>query len=311
MRLSFKTIKFICSVIIIGVFFYLTVQYFNGEWIMEGIKAMIQSPFTLTAIFLIYFLSFCLKSIAWKVYLNGRPRFSTCLLGVIYSLFINHVLPVKAGDLVRMKVLSTRDNIGGEESAHSVIILRLLDIFCLIGLTMIGLFVLGVDFKIPTTLITIGFIIIGLFLVIVVRFFPAFFKRQVELLKKGLRGKNGMIILIAVSTSWVLEAAVLYGTVTIYHRDLSVLEAVFANSVTVSGQIFQITPGGIANYESFLVFALRLFGITIQEGYTIAIVTHAVKFFFSYVAGIMAIIIYPIPFNTMLSWIRVKGVRGR
>lgn len=109
-----------------------------------------------------------------------------------------------------------------------------------------------------------------------------------------------MIILIAVSTSWVLEAAVLYGTVTIYHRDLSVLEAVFANSVTVSGQIFQITPGGIANYESFLVFALRLFGITIQEGYTIAIVTHAVKFFFSYVAGIMAIIIYPIPFNTML-----------
>ena len=89
------------------------------------------------------------------------------------------------------------------------------------------------------------------------------------------------------------------------------VEAVFANSVTVSGQIFQITPGGIGNYESFLVFALRLFGFPIQEGYTIAIVTHAVKFFFSYAAGAMAVFIYPIPFKTVIRWIKVRGVRGR
>jgi glycosyltransferase AglD len=311
MRLSFKTIKFICSVIVVGVFFYLTVQYFNGERILEGVKAMIQSPFTLAAIFTIYFLSFCLKSLAWKVYLNGRPRFSTCLLGVIYSLFINHLLPIKAGDLVRMKILSTRDNISGEEAAHSVIILRLIDMFCLIGFTLIGLFILGVDFKLPTTLITTGSIIIVLLLVAVVHFFPVFFKRQVELLKQGFRGRNGMIILAATSVSWVLEAAVLYGTVIIFNRDLSVLEAVFANSVTVSGQIFQITPGGIANYESFLVFALLLFGFATQEGYTIAIVTHAVKFFFSYAAGFMAVIIYPIPFKTVLLWSRVRGVKRK
>lgn len=311
MRLSFKAIKFICSLIIVGFFLYLTVQYFNGDMILEGIKAMIQSPFTLAAIFTIYFFSFCLKSLAWKVYLNGRPRFSTCLLAILYSLFINHLLPIKAGDLVRMKILSTRDNISGEESAHSVIILRLLDMFCLIGFTLIGLLILGVDFKIPTTLITIGSIIIVLFLVVVVRFFPVFLNRQMELIKQGFRGRNGIFIFAAVGASWILEAVVLYGTVIICNKDLSVLEAVFANSVTVSGQIFQITPGGIANYESFLVFALRLFEITIQEGYTIAVVTHAVKFFFSYAAGVMALIIYPIPFNTVLSWIRVRGVRGR
>ncbi|MEH6994261.1 UPF0104 family protein, partial [Neobacillus drentensis] len=58
-----------------------------------------------------------------------------------------------------------------------------------------------------------------------------------------------------------------------------------------------------------LVFALRLFGFAIQEGYTIAIVTHAVKFLFSYTAGVMAVIIYPIPFKTVLNWSRVRGVR--
>ena len=311
MKLSFKTIKFIGSLLIVSFFFYLTFHYFDGEWIWKGIKAIIQSPIILFAILTLYLLSFCLKAIAWKVYLNGRPRFLTCLLGVLYSLFVNHLLPIKAGDLVRMKIMSTRDDISGEDAAHSVIILRLLDMIFLIGFTIIGFFVLGVDFQISIPLIMVGSIGLVLAIVVVLRFFPAFLRRQFELFKQAFSGKNGMVISAAIGLSWILEAAVLYGTVIVYNGDLSMIEAVFANSVTVSGQIFQITPGGIANYESFLVFALRLFGFTIQEGYTIAIVTHAVKFFFSYAAGAMAVFIYPIPFKTVLSWIKVRGVRGR
>lgn len=310
MKFSFKKIKFIFSLFIVAFFFYLTVQYFDGESIMDGITAMIQSPFTLSVIVIVYFLSFCLKALAWKVYLNGRPRLSTCLLGVLYSLVVNHLLPIKAGDLVRMKILSTRDEISGEESFNSVIILRLLDMVCLIGITLVGLLVLEVDFNIPTFLIMIGSILLLIILICIMKFFPVFLKRQMALLKQGISGRNGLVVFSATFVSWILEAAVLLGAVIVFNQNLSIFEAVFANSVTISGQIFQITPGGIANYESFLVFALRSFGITIQEGYTIAIVTHTVKFFFSYAAGIMAIIIYPIPFNTMLSWIRVKGVRG-
>ncbi|WP_420491035.1 lysylphosphatidylglycerol synthase domain-containing protein, partial [Neobacillus drentensis] len=117
---------------ILSFFFYLTFKYFDGEWILNGIKAIIQSPIILMTILTVYLLSFCLKALAWKVYLNGRPRFSTCLLGVLYSLFVNHLLPIKAGDLVRMKIMSNRDDISGEDAAHSVIILRLLDMLCLI-----------------------------------------------------------------------------------------------------------------------------------------------------------------------------------
>ncbi|MEH7013235.1 lysylphosphatidylglycerol synthase transmembrane domain-containing protein [Neobacillus niacini] len=294
---------------ILSFFFYLTFNYFDGEWILNGIKAIIQSPIILMTILTVYLLSFCLKALAWKVYLNGRPRFSTCLLGVLYSLFVNHLLPIKAGDLVRMKIMSNRDNISGEDAAHSVIILRLLDMLCLIAFTLIGLVILGVDFQVPMPLIIIGSIVFVLSMLVLVRFFPVFLKRQIILFKQGFRGRKGMFIFTAIGVSWILEAAVLYGTIIVYHENLSIIEAVFANSVTVSGQIFQITPGGIANYESFLVFALRLFGFAIQEGYTIAIVTHAVKFLFAYTAGVMAVIIYPIPFKTVLHWSRVRGVR--
>lgn len=311
MNLSFKIIKIVCSLLIVSSFIYLSIHYFNGKSIWNGIKEVIQSPFILFTMLIIYFLSFCLKALAWKWYLNRRPRFSTCLLGILYSLFVNHLLPIKAGDLVRMKLLSTRDDISGGDAVHSVIILRLLDMLYLIAFTLIGLFILGVDFQIPLPLIIIGGLISGFSILVVLRFFPAFLKRQAELLKQGLRGKKGLFICTAVGVSWILEAAILYGTVMVFKGNLSMMEAVFSNSVTVSGQIFQITPGGIANYESFLVFALRLFGFTIQEGYTIAIVTHGIKFFFSYVAGAMAIILYPIPFKTVLSWSRVRGVRRR
>jgi glycosyltransferase AglD len=294
---------------ILSFFFYLTFNYFDGEWILNGINTIIQSPIILITILTVYLLSFCLKAIAWKVYLNGRPRFSTCLLGVLYSLFVNHLLPIKAGDLVRMKIMRNRDNISDEDAAHSVIILRMLDMLFLIGFTLIGLVVLGVDFQVPIQLIIIGSIVLVLSMLVVVRFFPVFLKRQIELIKQGFRGRKGMVIFTAIAVSWILEAVVLYGTIIIYHENISIIEAIFANSVTVSGQIFQITPGGIANYESFLVFALRLFGFAIQEGYTIAIVTHAVKFMFSYAAGVMAVIIYPIPFKTVLRWSRVRGVR--
>ena len=174
MKLSFKTIKFIGSLLIVSFFFYLTFHYFDGEWIWKGIKAIIQSPIILFAILTVYLLSFCLKALAWKVYLNGRPRFLTCLLGVLYSLFVNHLLPIKAGDLVRMKIMSTRDDISVDDAAHSVIILRLLDMIFLMGFTIIGLFVLEVDFNLPIPLITIGSVVLVLSMVIVYGFFQLF-----------------------------------------------------------------------------------------------------------------------------------------
>src|SRR4051794_21332162 len=198
MKHSFKTIKFIGSLLIVSFFFYLTFHYFDGEWIWQGIKAIIQSPIILFAILTAYLLSFCLKAIAWKVYLHGRPRFLTCLLGVLYSLFVNHLLPIKAGDLVRMKIMSTRDDISFDDAAHSVIILRLLDMIFLISFTIIGFFVLGVDFQISIPVVMIGIVGLVLAIVVILRFFPSFFKRQIELFKQAFMGKNGMLISTAI-----------------------------------------------------------------------------------------------------------------
>jgi glycosyltransferase AglD len=257
MKNYFKsTIKLGIAILIILGFILLTFRYFDAETIWKSTLKIIHHPIMLLSIFVIYFISFYFKAIAWKLYLRGRARLSTCLIGIFYSLLVNHLLPIKIGDLLRIKILSTRDKqITNDEAFHSVFILRLLDMLSLIIMTLIGLVSLKVKFIFPTWAIVFSLIICITIIFILNKYAPLFFNKHITLLKNALLNKNGLAIILLTLMSWILEAGVIYFTVMALSGGLSLFEAVFANSVTVAGQVFQITPGGIANYESFLVFA--------------------------------------------------------
>lgn len=309
MKHSFKTIL---SILTLAGFAYLTIHYFDERHLGNSIKKIFQQPVLLAAVLIVYFLSFCLKAAAWKLYLNGKARFSTCLIGILYSLLINHLLPVKVGDLARAKIASTRESaLKDDEALHSVVVLRLLDLFCLVSMAMIGLWALKVQFRFPLWLVIVSSFIGLVVLFVIHHYAPVFLNKHIQLFKKTFSGKKGFFIIACTFLSWVLEAGILYGTVRMLNGDLSFLASVFANSVTIAGQVLQITPGGIGNYESFLVFALTLFGFPVKEGYTIAVVTHALKFAFSYIAGAVVLLLYPISFNRLKEWIKVRRVREK
>ncbi|MED3690389.1 lysylphosphatidylglycerol synthase transmembrane domain-containing protein [Peribacillus butanolivorans] len=307
-----RLFKLVPAFLILIVFVFLTIHYFDGKQVWKGISELFEHPFLLVIMWIVYFLSFCLKGWAWQLYLKGKARFSTCLLGILYSLLVNHLLPIKVGDLVRAKILSVRDDkVNYEEALHSVVVLRVLDMLCLIGITLTGLLCLDVSFKFPVWSIIAGSIFCMITLSVLHKYFPAFLKRHISLLKNAFSGRNGLAIILVTFFSWVLEGGILYGTVLALKGDLSFFETVFSNSITIAGQIFQITPGGIGNYESFLVFALGLFGFPLIEGYTIAVITHFMKFLFSYMAGAVVILIYPVSFKTVKGWVWIKGVRRK
>ncbi len=309
MKYSFKTVL---SILTLAGFAFLTIHSFDANYLGNSIKKIFQHPVLLAAVLMVYFLSFCLKAAAWKLYLNEKAHFSTCLIGILYSLLINHLLPIKVGDLVRAKIASTREPmLKDDEAFHSVVVLRLLDMFCLVGIAMIGLWALKVQFRFPLWLLMISSFISLLVLFTVHHYAPLFLNKHLQLFKKAFSGKKGLFIIACTFLSWLLEAGILYGTVMMLQGDLSFLASVFANSVTIAGQVLQITPGGIGNYESFLVFALTLFGFPVKEGYTIAVVTHALKFVVSYIAGAVVLLLYPISFNTMKEWIKVRRVREK
>ncbi|WP_226646474.1 lysylphosphatidylglycerol synthase transmembrane domain-containing protein [Mesobacillus subterraneus] len=303
MKTSFK--KWI-SILLIIAFLIMTFYLLDVGMIMGEIKAIITNPGILLFIFTSYSFAFLARGVAWKLYLNSRVRLSTCMYGLFYSLLLNHLLPVKAGDFARIGVMKAREpDITGQEAFNSVIVLRVMDTVILFGMASAGLAFL----KLPMNgklLLWLG--VIGFVLTLLLYYkFQAFFKRQLIIMKNAFTGWRGIWIIGLTLISWILEAAVIYGVVLNGGSSISFVQAIWVNSITVAGQIFQITPGGIASYEAIMVFALGANGIAAENAYSAAVITHGLKYLFSFIVGGIALAAYPVPAHLLRKWTRERG----
>jgi glycosyltransferase AglD len=307
MKNSFsKLLKLTVSVMLIASFLLLSLFFLDAEIILGEMKDLASRPFLLLMIFFSYFLAFLARGLAWKLYLKNRASLKTTMYGLFYSLLLNHLLPVKAGDLARIGILKARESrIPADEAIHSVIVLRLLDTAFLFTMAIIGLAFLDL----PITLVPLLWIGAGgiTLVFILLMIFRKFFIKHLYLLKNALSGWQGLWILGLTLLSWVLEAAVIYGVVLNGNSHIQFIQAVWVNSITVAGQIFQITPGGIASYEAVMVFALGVSGIGVEKAYSAAIITHGLKYIFTFIVGGAVFAVYPVPLHLLKKWTRERG----
>lgn len=263
-------------------------------------------PPVLILIFVSYFSAFLARGIAWKLYLKGRARLTTCMYGLFYSLLLNHLLPVKVGDFARIGILNARETeISTQEAMNSVVVLRLLDTAILFFMALLGL--LFLDLPITKVLVTglTGAVII---LAILLFFrFKSFFYNHLAIMKSAFLGWQGLLIIVLTFGSWILEAGVIYGVIKNGGMEYTILKAIWVNSLTVAGQIFQITPGGIASYEAIMVFALGATGVAVERGYSAAVITHGLKYLFTFIVGGAAVAAYPIPIHLLKKWTKERG----
>ena len=280
--------------------------YLDAGMIMADMKEILTKPVILLFIFSSYFFAFFTRGVAWKLYLNNRVRLSTCLYGLFYSLLLNHLLPVKAGDFARIGVMKARErDITGLEAFNSVVVLRVMDTVILFGMALAGLTFLELPLN-GKVLVWIG--VIGVVVTFILYYkFRSFFDRQLIMMKNAFTGWRGFGIIVLTLISWILEAAVIYGVVLNGGSIISFVQAIWVNSITVAGQIFQITPGGIASYEAIMVFALGANGITAENAYTAAVITHGLKYLFSFIVGGIALAAYPVPAHLLKKWTRERG----
>ncbi len=228
------------------------------------------------------------------------------MYGLFYSLLLNHLLPVKAGDFARIGVMKAREpDITGQAALNSVIVLRVMDTVILFGMASAGLafLKLPVNAKLLVWTGAIGVVVTAL----LYYKFQAFFKSQLSIMKNAFTGWRGIWIIGLTLISWVLEAAVIYGVVLNGGSIISFVQAIWVNSITVAGQIFQITPGGIASYEAIMVFALGANGIAAENAYSAAVITHGLKYLFSFIVGGIALAAYPVPAHLLKKWTRERG----
>ncbi len=255
-------------------------------------------PWLLSALILAYGSAFLLRAIAWKTLLSSKVGLYWLFVSIQAGLLTNHLAPVKLGEVVR-PLLATRFGLPVGEAATTTAVTRVLDFTALLviagfvgvffSLTSLGEFwVRGIVLSASVTLALGG----GLILVRRGRsqeWLPGLLRSQFAALQSQLRQVSGrQVALAALWTlpSWVLEAAVIIVAAKVLGIELSIAAAIAVTAFTILFQVFHVTPGGIGVYEAVMTGALYAHGVSWQEGLALAVVTHGLKFAYSYTVAL-------------------------
>ena len=118
---------------------------------------------------------------------------------------------------------------------------------------------------------------------------PATLRSRFDVLHTQLRQVSGKRVAQAALwtlPSWVLEAAVIVVAARALGIELSIPAAVAVTAFTIVFQVFHVTPGGIGVYEGVMTGALHSQGVPLQESLALAVLTHGLKFAYSYTVAL-------------------------
>jgi uncharacterized membrane protein YbhN (UPF0104 family) len=293
------------------IFIWISFRFFDLDYTIEKSTLLFSQPLWLLAMTIGYTCAFLCRAWAWKWYVSKQVPLLTYLHALFYSLFVNHLLPIKAGDVIRVGVLMKEKEISWDESLHSVIVMRSLDLLVL-GL-LAGLGSLLVGFSISWNYSIILLLLTGmagaLAFIWIRRRNLSFFSKHLSIMKLAFSTRKGIWIGALILLSWLLEAVVVLGVSHAINVPISVWQSIWVNSMTIAGQVFHFTPGGIGSYESVMSFSLAGVGISWSDAYIIAIMSHGFKFIFSYIVGVYVLIKAPVRLGEVRQWISKKGER--
>ena len=261
-----------------------------------GLGAAADEPLILTGLIPAYTLAFWLRSLAWSGLLSTQVSPGRLLSILLASLFVNHVLPFKAGDLLR-PYLATRQGVPAAEAASTTVVARLLDFVVLAAFASVALISLrastGVVAPFAVAVSMLGGATLGVLLLrsAPFAFLPAALMVKIDAVRTSLRQIQPSQLLRVfplVALSWLLEGLVLLAAAWLLDVPLSIQLAIGATAFTVIFQVIHLTPGGLGVYETSMASVLTLSGLSAEQAVTLALLTHGLKFAYSFTIGLAA-----------------------
>jgi uncharacterized membrane protein YbhN (UPF0104 family) len=247
-------------------------------------------PELIAAFAALYTLAFVLHTLAWRALL---PSISAARMFNILqvSLFLNHLLPLKAGDVSRI-YLADRHGADTADAATSTIVSRVIDLVALLALAVTFSLVardgISAAFAAPAMIVLVACLAL-----LTVRSATAWLPRLPIVTR--FADALGRVSLRQLATalawsvlSWVAEGAAVFAIVQATGHELSPAVVISAVAFTILFQSVQVTPGGLGVYEASMASALALHGVPFAEGAAIALATHAVKFGYAWSIGLVA-----------------------
>ena len=268
---------------------------FNQVNIEDIYRALSNANLTyIFAAFITTFVTFILRSLRWKILLDSpkhlelQKYISTTHIGY----FLNNILPFRAGDLARAKLLSSNStNIKFSFLVGSLVAEKIIDLW-IVGLFSIFLIlfgfnnVLGLEFSIGILLLYIitSFIIFGN------NSLAYKMQKQFSITKNFIDGyllvsKNkiklsGISILL-----WCSFVAYMYTLLKSVNIDLSFQQYIGITVITSIVTSLPIAPAAIGTYHLAVIYFLTQYGIGIDQSQTAAILLHSIFLLYTIILG--------------------------
>ena len=272
-------------------------------------------------------ISHWVRAIRWKLLIQSlgyQPRSVTTFFAVMIGYVANLILP-RMGEVSRCAAMSKSDHIPADKLIGTVIVERAVDVISLLFLALL-VFILEIDvflgffdavdaqkgmniFKtrnLVIVLIIILFIVLGLkyglkIIMNILKETNYYFKfvRIIVGLRSGLKSvtqlKNRKQFLFYTFLLWFLYLLMLYAIFPSF-GPTNHLNPLAALSGMVVGSFGMVAPvqGGIGAYHWCLQKCLELYGISSNDGLTLAFIAHTAQTLLIIVLGVLAVMLIPI-----------------
>jgi len=250
-------------------------------------------------------LKFYLVGVRWGVLLDHVKRISRPRLYPVVAItyMANNVLPLRAGEIIRVFVLGRREGVSKSAALGSVVVERTLD-----GVALLTMFLLACALTPVPAPLRSGAVLVGAALgVVVVLLFALVFARERALaflhallrlaparlrqpaglaLERFVQGLNSLrsggqvaCALGLTFAHWLSEAFVYYLVACAVGAPLGYFGALFVTVVVNVGILIPASPGYVGTFEYFATRAAMLMGAVEPLAAAYALLSHVVIYF--------------------------------
>ena len=275
----------------------------NVDWGQALATLRTSDPAYVIAALGIYYLSFPVRAIRWARLLREsgyRIRGSELLRILMLGWFVNCLVPAKLGDLYRSYLVKRRFGISLSRTVGVVVAERLLDLFVVFALLVVGGYVafgrtIAPDLNILYAtgaglglLMAVGLVAIYAVAPRVARFFPREVQRISHLFREGVLHSFRALPVAGPLTLlvWFFEAGRLLfvlGALGLYLPPSQIVFVAVASSLLTT---VPLTPAGFGFVEIAMVYVLTEgFGLAQNDAVAVAVLDRAVSVFSVIVVG--------------------------
>lgn len=265
--------------------------------------------------FAVLAVSVAVRALRWQLLFQRetRPPYGATAAATIVGLAVNSLLPLRAGEAARVIALNRAAGTSPVESAATVALERILDVFCLLLLLLAALpWLPEVDWVGAAAAIALALaLMLGgaalLFAVYGDRPFHAL-DRLLRRLPFGHHGwvehvgtslRRGLVALrdpklaltafVLTTVSWLLTSVSFWLLTLAFDLELPLVSGVLILAAVGFSVILPAAPGALGVFEAATVVALAAYDISASEALSYAFTLHAVNLIPYIVAGAVAV----------------------